>query len=62
MVRVIGGCCLLRLLNALVQTHLVVVPLQNELLLGDLLLRNRLMLRLEGIVFQSKIDEVFKAF
>jgi len=50
-VRVIGGCCLLRLLDALVLTHLEVLPLQDQLLLGDLRLRCSLVLGFEGVVF-----------
>jgi hypothetical protein len=62
-VRMIGWCCLLRLFNALVQTHLVIFPLQDELLLGNGILQGGdLFYRLQWIIFQPKVNEVFKPF
>lgn len=62
MVRMIGWCCLLRLLDTLVQTYLVGFPFENDLLLSNNILRRLYFLPwFKRIIFQAKVNEVFKA-
>lgn len=60
--RVVGWCCLLRLLDALVETGLIVIPLEDELLLSNGLLDGRHLLDgLKRVILKSEVNQVFKA-